>query len=742
MKKNNENFTFGIRSKLFFLVLIGFSALIFVTSWRIGVEANRAATTAIDRTLNQSSQILRTKLLSRFDTIRETASSLAKDGRVLPLVYDNDSATLQDLSLEFKKALAFDVLFLTDQKGVILARSDRPDAIGQSLSGKSALFDKALDGQITQGIIVSQDKLLQVVVVPVLDNVATDVVRGTLALAYELSPEIAREIHALTASDIGFFAFIRDTTRNITGVKSSYNTNDKLNEWLTNYFSSNTHSWNSIYQTKEAQLHFTMTLDDAEYFAIAMPLANFDGENLGFIMALSSRTELMMPFIKVQQQVYIIGFLCLLVASLIAWVIATRISKPIVQLVSVAKKIQDGQYPDAEMRMDIHDEVDLLQVTVMKMGKTLKEKAELESYLAELSNNIDLINVELPESIQHEIDKSVTKVSGRSENQISTDATAVYDSQVIQDTLIQDTLIQDTLIQDTLTQDPSIKNDKSSSGKGSAFLQEGMLINDRYDIIKHLGEGAMADVYLAKDRDLDELLALKILHNNIFTQGDSEFFKEEIRLARRITHRNIVRTYDFGTWNGRYLITMEYVQGFDVARLLEKTGAMSINNGLAMAQQICAAIKAAHDQGIIHRDLKPSNMMINKQGIIKIMDFGLAMNINALKGTGSSTANIIAGTPKYMAPEQFTGGQLDQRTDIYALGLILYAIFSGKPPFDEVRTFEELEKMHLKVKPTSLRKVVKNIPDYLDAVINKAIAKNPADRFQSVGELLEELHAV
>ncbi len=133
MKKNKENFTFGIRSKLFFLVLIGFSLLIIITSWRIGVEANGAATAAIERTLNQSSQILRTKLISRFETIQETAISLAKDGRVLPLVYDADSATLQDLSLEFKKALAFDVLFFSDKNGVILARSDRPEAIGQSL---------------------------------------------------------------------------------------------------------------------------------------------------------------------------------------------------------------------------------------------------------------------------------------------------------------------------------------------------------------------------------------------------------------------------------------------------------------------------------------------------------------------------------------------------------------------------------------------------------------------------------
>ncbi|MES2822958.1 MAG: protein kinase [Pseudomonadota bacterium] len=725
MKKNNDNFTFGIRSKLFFLVLIGFGVLIFLTSWRIGVEANRAATTAIDRTLNQSSQILRTKLVSRFDTIQETARSLAKDGRVLPLVFDVDSATLQDLSLEFKKALAFDVLFFTDKEGMVLARSDRPDAIGQSLRGKSALFDKALSGETTQGIIVSQDKLLQVVVVPVLDNVASDVVRGTLALAYALSPEIAREINALTASDIGFFAFIRDANRNITGVKSSYNTNDKLNEWLTNYFAQNSESWNSIYNTKEMQLRFSMTLNEDDFFAIAVPLANFDGENLGFIMALTSRTDLMMPFIKVQQQVYVIGFLCLLVASLIAWIIAIRITKPIVKLVSVAKKIQDGQFPDTDMRVDIHDEVDLLQDAIIKMGKTLKEKAELEGYLAQLADDIDLISVDLPENIQREIDSTTLRNPAVTEKNFTEGDISVYNSQVIQDTLIKDII-------------PSSAQKAKDS---TALLEEGMLVNDRYDVIRHLGAGAMADVYLANDRELGELLALKILHDNIFTQDNSEFFKEEIRLARRITHRNIVRTYDFGVWNGRYLITMEYVHGFDVAQLLDKTGAMSISNGLAMARQICAAIKAAHDQGIIHRDLKPSNMMINKQGIIKIMDFGLAMNINAISA-GNRMGNVIAGTPKYMAPEQFSGGQLDQRTDIYALGLILYAIFSGKPPFDEVRTFEDLEQMHFKVIPTSLKKLVKDMPDYLSAVIHKAIVKNPADRYQSVGELLEDLYAI
>jgi serine/threonine protein kinase len=262
-----------------------------------------------------------------------------------------------------------------------------------------------------------------------------------------------------------------------------------------------------------------------------------------------------------------------------------------------------------------------------------------------------------------------------------------------------------------------------------------------------LGAGAMADVYLAKDLDLSESVALKILDNNHFANEESEGFKREIRLARRITHRNILRTYDFGVWEGLNYITMEFVQGYDLARLIDRAGPLSLNNGLTMAKQICSAMKAAHDQGIIHRDIKPSNMMINKQGIIKIMDFGLALAIGKeTKGSfdteDKQSEILIAGTPNYMAPEQFLGGQLDQRTDIYALGILLFTIFTGSPPFSYARNYEQLETLHLHTKPPSIRRSVSNLPETLDKVVAKSVAKKPEDRYQSVAELIEALQMV
>lgn len=723
MNKDTNKVKFGIRPKLFFLVLIGFSALIIATSWRISVEANRAATATIERTLTQSSQILRTKIQSRFVSIQETATSLARDGRVLPLVYDADSPTLQDLTSEFQKALQFNVLFFTDSRGMVLARSDRPEAIGQVLAGKSSLFDDALRGQVAQGISISQGSLLQMVVAPIFDNVANDVVRGTVAIGYELSPEIAREINALTGSEIGFFSFERNNQGEIISAKSSSNTNQSLIKWLDEYFEQHPDIWREIYNSKESEVKFELLLDQNDFFAIAVPLANRDGGNLGFIMALTSRTELLMPFQIVQQQVFVVGFICILIASLIAWIIAKRISTPIVNLVSVTKDIQEGNYPDKSQKNPSSDEVGLLYDAVLSMGNSLKEKAELENYLANISDGLDLERVELPDDIQ-DADTSIKARLGKNDNShLDGDTTQQYDFDRIQDT------------------QPPAKN------KSKPTITDGVIIQDRYQIVRHLGAGAMADVYLAKDLDLSESVALKILDNNHFANEEIEGFKREIRLARRITHRNILRTYDFGVWEGLNYITMEFVQGYDLARLIDRAGPLSLNNGLTMAKQICSAMKAAHDQGIIHRDIKPSNMMINKQGIIKIMDFGLALAIGKEAKASSDAEDkeseiLIAGTPNYMAPEQFTGGKLDQRTDIYALGILLFTIFTGSPPFAYARNFEALENLHLNTKPPSIRRSVTSLPETLDMVVAKCVAKKPENRYQSVDELIEALQMV
>jgi serine/threonine-protein kinase len=165
-----------------------------------------------------------------------------------------------------------------------------------------------------------------------------------------------------------------------------------------------------------------------------------------------------------------------------------------------------------------------------------------------------------------------------------------------------------------------------------------------------------------------------------------------------------------------------------------------------MAKQICSAINAAHEQGIIHRDLKPANMMINKQGILKIMDFGLAMQVQNKKGrspdaNANNNSTTVAGTPRYMAPEQFMAGEMDERTDIYAVGVILYILFTGKAPFS-APTFEELAMKHIEAKPPLLRSELPNAPVALEKIISKALMKRKEDRYSSIKELVEDLQAI
>jgi len=227
------------------MVFVAFSALIGITSWQINIQADAAALSSIERSLEQSGLILNTKLSSRKTTIEDTANGIARDGRILPLVFDAEGETLQDLGLEFKEILEFDILFFTDAEGTVLARPDRPEAIGRNVS-QSSLFAKALNGEAAGGVITSRGKLLQMVVVPIFDNVALDVVRGSVALAYEFSEDMALEIYALTSSNIGFFVFDHDEERQISGVKSSYNTDAQLQEHLEQYFNSRMDQLNEL----------------------------------------------------------------------------------------------------------------------------------------------------------------------------------------------------------------------------------------------------------------------------------------------------------------------------------------------------------------------------------------------------------------------------------------------------------------------------------------------------------------
>jgi len=207
----------------------------------------------------------------------------------------------------------------------------------------------------------------------------------------------------------------------------------------------------------------------------------------------------------------------------------------------------------------------------------------------------------------------------------------------------------------------------------------GTVFAGRFELIEELGAGGMGRVYRAYDKEVGEEIALKILHPEIVLgERTVDRFRNEIKLARRITHRNVCRMHELHQDGKQLFITMEYVPGQDLKGLIKQTGALPTGQALSIAKQVAEGLAEAHNLGVVHRDLKPQNVMVDKEGNAKIMDFGIA---RSLRAAGMTAEGMIIGTPEYMAPEQVEGLEADQRTDLYAMGAILFEMATGRVPF-------------------------------------------------------------
>ena len=218
----------------------------------------------------------------------------------------------------------------------------------------------------------------------------------------------------------------------------------------------------------------------------------------------------------------------------------------------------------------------------------------------------------------------------------------------------------------------------------SGALTPGQSLGVRYDIKELLGAGGMGMVYRAVDRELQEVVAIKTLKPELIAADDTalERFKSEIRLARKISHRNVVRTHDLGEARGLYFITMEFVEGTSLKDLVKQRGRLPVQVMLPIAKQLCRALEVAHEAGVIHRDIKPHNMVVERDGTLKVMDFGIARLATRAPKQGLTEAGMVIGTPEYMAPEQLLGDELDARADLYSAGVVLYECLTGRLPFE------------------------------------------------------------
>lgn len=258
------------------------------------------------------------------------------------------------------------------------------------------------------------------------------------------------------------------------------------------------------------------------------------------------------------------------------------------------------------------------------------------------------------------------------------------------------------------------------------------LLGGRYEIIRRVGSGGMAYVLQAQDLNLQREVAIKVMRTNLVHQSDFRArFLQEARAAANLSHPNIVTIHDFGQDGDRFFIVMEYVEGTDLKTLIYDQGRLPLNIALSYMTQICSGVGYAHRAGLVHCDLKPQNILVAEDGRVKITDFGIAVTLAAVQT--EETRDLVWGSPHYFAPEQIMGASPSPATDVYALGVVLFEMLTGRMPF-EADDMMLLAELHSTASPPSPLEFVPDLPETIEKIILKVLAKEPAARYRTADQ--------
>src|SRR5258706_1169961 len=264
-------------------------------------------------------------------------------------------------------------------------------------------------------------------------------------------------------------------------------------------------------------------------------------------------------------------------------------------------------------------------------------------------------------------------------------------------------------------------------------MDEGALLNNRYQLLERIGTGGMADVFRARDLMLERSVAIKILHETYSDdQAFQDRFKQEARAAANLSHPNIVTVHDFGFDHGQLFIVMEYIPGKDLKTILRQRGRYSVEEAIPLMVQACAGIGYAHRAGLVHCDIKPHNMIVTPDSRLKVTDFGMRRALSTIMP--DERADVVWGSPQYFSPEQAVGEAPSPASDVYSLGVVLYEVLTGALPFTAPSS-EELARMHLEENPIPPSEYVPDIPTALEEIVLKVLSKEPAARYRTADQL-------
>jgi serine/threonine-protein kinase len=402
------------------------------------------------------------------------------------------------------------------------------------------------------------------------------------------------------------------------------------------------------------------------FIATALPIRSGRGEVIAALVVGRSKDQEMAPFHQIRRSLLIVGGIALLLSIPFSFVLAQSLAGPIQKLAEGARKIARG---DLNVSLPTAGgEVGALARAFEGMVGELKEKALLEALVANMQRRPG---------------------------------------------------------------DITFRGAAPSSRESGLSGEVGHVFAGRYELLSELGKGGMGVVFRARDRELDEEVALKILKTPGGQQSSqADRLRQEIKLARAITHPNVVRAFDFGETGGSRFLTMEYVPGTTLREVIDARGGLEITPALQIAKQVCRGLAAVHKAGIIHGDLKPQNVMVMGNGVAKLMDFGVARTLANQDHGGVA----VVGTPIYMSPEQAKGGDLDERSDIYSAGVMMYEMFTGRAPFQGTDVTDILQR-HLNEPPADPRTIRPELPALLAEIIQACLSKHLAQRPASAVDL-------
>jgi HAMP domain-containing protein/predicted Ser/Thr protein kinase len=580
------------------------------------------------------------------------------------------------------------VQFVNDE-GILRVRSDRPNVAQDTLTG-SALVIAALNGETGEGFgATAQNQLIELESVPV--KGAGDRLLGAVVAAKAVTDSRARAVGTQTDSEVLLFAF--DTAGAPQTAAATEDARRVSGTLLAEAQRSMDADTGAVQQASMGDSAvagaFNVIVGGETFVARRAMLNNAAGNPIGGFLTLRSldRELAATGFADLRRTLLFSGAGGVALALLIGLLTARQVVRPVRLLADASRRAADGDY-QAEIPAGGSDEIGTLSGAFRRLLADLKEKQALVDFM------------------------STAAAPGGTRTQMLNAGSAA-----------------------TMKIPTGMEN--------LPVLQPGQTFGNRYEIKSVLGVGGMGMVYKANDRELGEMLAIKTLKPEMIAADTNalERFKSEIKLARRIAHRNVVRTYDLGEIGGVYYISMEYVEGKSLKELIRERGRLPASAVLPIAKQLCRALEVSHEEGVIHRDIKPQNMVVQADGVLKVMDFGIARLATRPKESGHTEAGMVVGTPEYMAPEQLMGDELDARADLYATGVVLYECLVGRVPITADTPITLIAKV-LEEEPKAPNAVQPDVPPALSELVMWVLAKDREKRPRSAAELHARLDAI